>query len=268
VKRTWNGGRTEVSLGAAGGGKGVGWAKDWGTGAGSRRQQGDRSWKSAGNHPRPSPRQVFGAQAAPGVWLEFFDPQRLRPVLFGIVVLLAAAIALRRPLMMPPEQRLETRIILWANLLDLQLIQNGLFFNLRQTIRFRHPRKLKTLASGVRSKVNIPRHQGCSKVWPVEGRACSAALKSEDRRPKPERRPKSEFREWPDSTGGCSAGVAINSDLGLRVSFGLRSSGLGFGMDRTDFREALPPAQSGLPYPHEPALFWRFWLNPGSVGRW
>ena len=28
----------------------------------------------------------------------------------------------------------------------------------------------------------------------------------------------SEFREWPDSIGCCSARVAINSDLGLRVS--------------------------------------------------
>ena len=75
--------------------------------------------------------------------------------------------------------------------------------------------------------------QGGSKVRPVEGRSCAAALKSEDRRPKPERRPKSEFREWPNSIGGCSAGVAINSD------FGLRSSELGFGMARTDFRAAL-----------------------------
>ena len=82
------------------------------------------------------------------------------------------------------------------------------------------------------------RHQGGSKVRPVEGRSCSAALKSEDRRPKPERRPKSEFREWPNSIGCCSDGVAINSDLGLRVSFGLRSSGLGSGMARTDFRAA------------------------------
>ena len=53
------------------------------------------------------------------------------------------------------------------------------------------------------------------------------------------RRPKAEFREWPNSIGGCSAGVAINSDLGLRVSFGLRSSDLGFAMARTDFRAAL-----------------------------
>ena len=65
--------------------------------------------------------------------------------------------------------------------------------------------------------VGHPGSQGCSKVRPVEGRSCSAALKSEDRRPKPERRPKSEFREWPDSIGGCSAGVAINSDFGPRV---------------------------------------------------
>ena len=73
----------------------------------------------------------------------------------------------------------------------------------------------------------------------------------------------SEFRGWPDSIG-CSvtlsrqnagvppgapawcrltatglSGVAINSDFGLRVSFGLRSSGLGFGMARTDFRATL-----------------------------
>ena len=81
--------------------------------------------------------------------------------------------------------------------------------------------------------------QGCAKVRPVEGSACSAALKSEGRNPKPESSPQPEFREWPNSISGCSAGVAINSDLGLRASFGLRSSGLGFGMARTDFRAAL-----------------------------
>ena len=85
------------------------------------------------------------------------------------------------------------------------------------------------------------RGQGGSKVRPVAGTSCSAALKSEDRRPKPESRPKSEFREWPDLIGGCSARVAIDSDFGLRISFGLRSSGLGFGMARTDFRAVLPP---------------------------
>ena len=61
-----------------------------------------------------------------------------------------------REIMMPPEQRLETRIILRANLLDLQLIQNGLFFDLWQTIWLRHPRNLKKLAPGVQSKVKIP----------------------------------------------------------------------------------------------------------------
>ena len=45
--------------------------------------------------------------------------------------------------------------------------------------------------------------QGGSKVRPVEGRACSAALKSEDRRPKPESRPKSECLS---PRRGCSAG--------------------------------------------------------------
>ena len=75
--------------------------------------------------------------------------------------------------------------------------------------------------------------QGCAKVRPVEGSACSAALKSEGRNPKPESSPQPEFREWPNSISCCSAGVAINSDLGLRAS------GLGFGMARTDFRAAL-----------------------------
>jgi hypothetical protein len=61
------------------------------------------------------------------------------------------------------------------------------------------------------------------------------------------RRPKAETREWPDSIGCCSAGVAINSDFGLRVSFDLRSSGLGFGMARTDFSAALlQTAASGI----------------------
>ena len=95
----------------------------------------------------------------------------------------------------------------------------------------------------IMDKMGTP--QGCSKVRPVEGRACSAALKSKGRNPKPKRSPKSEFREWPNSISGGSAGVAINSDLGLRVSFGLRSSGLGFGMARTDFRAALGAGENG-----------------------
>ena len=93
--------------------------------------------------------------------------------------------------------------------------------------------------------------QGCSKVRPIEGRSCSAALKSEDRRPKPERRPKSEFREWPDSIGCCSAGVAIrnpkpegrkkpenrNPKGGPRIStfFRFRLWALDFGLWALDF---------------------------------
>ena len=65
--------------------------------------------------------------------------------------------------------------------------------------------------------------QGCSKVRPVEGRSCSAALKSEGRNPKPESSPKPEFREWPNSISCCSAG----GGLSIRISvFGLRVSGL------------------------------------------
>src|ERR1022692_1686505 len=59
-------------------------------------------------------------------------------------------------IMMPPEQRLETWIILRADQPDLQLIQNGLFFDLGQTIWLQHPRNLKKLAAGVQSKVSIP----------------------------------------------------------------------------------------------------------------
>src|ERR1017187_5136091 len=59
-------------------------------------------------------------------------------------------------IMMPPEQRLETWIILRADQPDLQLIQNGLFFDLGQTIWLRHPRNLKKLAAGVQSKGRIP----------------------------------------------------------------------------------------------------------------
>ena len=92
------------------------------------------------------------------------------------------------------------------------------------------------------NEAGLAGRQGCSKVRPVEERSCSAALKSEGRNPKPERSPKPEFREWPNSISCCSAGVAINSD------FGLRASGLGFGMARTDFRAAL-----GRPFPREVA---------------
>jgi len=108
----------------------------------------------------------------------------------------------------------------------------------------------KTSRPPVPANANPSSMQPCApgstrKVRSVEGRSCSAALKSEDRRPKPERRPKSEFREWPNSIGCCSAGVAISSAFGLRVSFGLRSSGLGFGMARTDFRAALAHTTPG-----------------------
>ena len=102
--------------------------------------------------------------------------------------------------------------------------------------------------------------QGGSKVRPVEGRSCSAALKSEDRRPKPERRPKSEFREWPDSIGGGSAGVAIRNPKpaarrpkearkpkpeGRTSDF--RSAGLGLGMARTLERRAVRSATNMSP---------------------
>ena len=50
----------------------------------------------------------------------------------------------------------------------------------------------------------------------------------EIRRPKAETRKKAEFREWPDSIGCCSAGVAPirTSAFGFLSAFGLRVSGL------------------------------------------
>ena len=87
--------------------------------------------------------------------------------------------------------------------------------------------------------------QGCSEVRPVEGRSCSAALKSEDRNPKPERRPKSEGRRISTSNiqhrtsnggGGCLSGIGC---------WMFDVSGLGFGMARTDFRAALGAGENG-----------------------
>ena len=58
---------------------------------------------------------------------------------------------------MPPEQRLKTRMILRPDHLDLKLIQNDLFLNLRQTIRFGHARNLKKFETAVQSKCVSPR---------------------------------------------------------------------------------------------------------------
>jgi hypothetical protein len=51
---------------------------------------------------------------------------------------------------MPPEQRLKTRKVLLADQLHLDLFQNDLFPDLRQTIWFRHARNLKKSETGVR----------------------------------------------------------------------------------------------------------------------
>ena len=73
--------------------------------------------------------------------------------------------------------------------------------------------------------------QGGSKVRSVEGRSCSAALKSEDRRPKPERRPKSEGRKRaeirrskPEPRSALGFGLRISA-LGFLSAFGFRASG-------------------------------------------
>ena len=90
-----------------------------------------------------------------------------------------------------------------------------------------------------RGEVHFPRgSQGCSEVRPVEGRSCSAALKSEGRRPNRARPRSSDFGPRP-SFGLRPSGFGLQS---------LRSSGLGFGMARTDFRAALrePPCLGSI----------------------
>jgi hypothetical protein len=52
----------------------------------------------------------------------------------------------------------------------------------------------------------------------------AAALKSEHRIPTTEGRPKSEILEQREPMGYYPIEMALDSDLGLRVSFGLRSS--------------------------------------------
>ena len=82
----------------------------------------------------------------------------------------------------------------------------------------------------------LGRAQGGSKVRPVEGRSCSAALKSEDRRrkagqiriPKADGRKKAETRrQKADDRTALGLGFR-SSDFGLRPSFGPRPSGFGF----------------------------------------
>ena len=86
----------------------------------------------------------------------------------------------------------------------------------------------------------------------------------EFRRPKAETRKQAEIRipRMPDSIGGCSAGVAINSDLGLRVSLGLRASGLEWpGPTLEQPRERRPlllfavTVQNSLPAESSPSPF-------------
>jgi hypothetical protein len=93
-----------------------------------------------------------------------------------------------------------------------------------------------TLASGAlpemrRAQRAAPCHpgreQGCSKVRPIAAKAAPAALKSEGRKPKPERNPKPEIRKGLQPLTGPTASAASLSGLRfsgfLRVSvFGLR----------------------------------------------
>ena len=98
------------------------------------------------------------------------------------------------------------------------------------------PKGIRRVSGGVTGRYggSAGPGQGCSEVRPVEGRSCSAALKSEDRRPKPERGPKSEGRRI--STSNIQHPIPERQPpppLDVRCSmfpsspfFGLRISGL------------------------------------------
>ncbi len=77
----------------------------------------------------------------------------------------------------------------------------------------------------------------------------AAALKSEHRNPKTEGRPKSEILEQREPMRYCLTKMALDSNLGLRISFGLRSSGFGFGVSRTVLGVALSVGIPGVDSP-------------------
>ena len=102
---------------------------------------------------------------------------------------------------------------------------------------------------------------GCARVRSVAKSARLAALKSEGRIPRPEIRPKSEIREWLEPVGCYSAGVAMDSGFGHRISFGLRSSSFGFGPSRVPAPKAIhAPLTSSSSFGFTLALGW---LGPG-----
>jgi hypothetical protein len=77
----------------------------------------------------------------------------------------------------------------------------------------------------------------------------AAALKSEHRNLKTKRRPKSEILEQREPMGYYPTEMALDSDLGLRISFGLRSSGFGFELSRPGLRAALVADNPGVDSP-------------------
>ena len=86
-----------------------------------------------------------------------------------------------------------------------------------------------------------------------QSRSGGAALKSEGRRSKAERRPKPEIRDSPDPMGCCYTALAVDSDFGLRPSFGLRSSAFGFVSARLNPVRFAPRRPIILPSP-QPSL--------------
>src|ERR1035437_14634 len=110
--------------------------------------------------------------------------------------------------------------------------------------------------------------QGCARVRSVGGNARLAALKSEGRNPRPEIRPKSEIREWLEPLDRYSARVAMDSGFGLRISFGLRSSGFGFGPSRIPAPKAThAPPTSASGFGFTLALVW-LWCGFGVALGW
>jgi hypothetical protein len=72
----------------------------------------------------------------------------------------------------------------------------------------------------------LPSSSVCSKIPPILPTASSASRKPEGRNPKPEGRPKSDIRNKQELMDGGPANAGAASGFGLRISFGLRASGL------------------------------------------
>ena len=76
------------------------------------------------------------------------------------------------------------------------------------------------------------------------------AVKSETRNPKSERRPKPEIRKRLVPMARQHVGVTVDSDFGLRISFGFRVSVFGFGLQSSARRAVVNTLDDSPFLPH------------------